>query len=86
MKDVNINISIPQEILLTLREKNDEFAINMKRWAALKLYEIKKLSVGQCAQLAEMNEEDFIVYLGENKISIFPYQNINELKEDVSHA
>ncbi len=86
MKNVNINISIPNEILLTLRESDNELALNMKRWAALKLFEEKKLSIGQSAELAEMTEEDFIRYLGSNKVSVFPYRNATELVEDMNNA
>lgn len=82
----NINISIPNEILLTLRETDSDLALNMKRWAALKLYEEKKLSIGQSAELAEMCEEDFINYLGSNKVTIFPYRSYNELAEDMKNA
>jgi predicted HTH domain antitoxin len=83
---ININIAIPQEILLTLREKEYDLALDMKRWTALKLYADKKLTIGQCAELAEMNEEDFIKYLGVNKISIFAFNNSEELKEDIGNA
>lgn len=86
MKNVNINISIPGEILLTLRESDKELAMDIKRWTALKLFEQKRLSIGQCAELAEMCEEDFIKYLGENKISIFPYNSKDELREDIANA
>jgi predicted HTH domain antitoxin len=83
---VNINIAVPQEILLTLREQEDDFALNMKRWTTLKLYANKKLTIGQCAEFAEMNEEDFIKYLGLNKISIFTFNDFEELKEDIKNA
>lgn len=73
----NINISIPNEILLSLRESDNELALNMKRWAALKLFDEKRLSIGQSAELAEMCEEDFIRYLGSNKVSVFPYRSHN---------
>ncbi len=86
MNKVNINVAVPQEILLTLREKEYDLALDMKRWTALKLYTDKKLTIGQCAELAEMNEEDFIRYLGENKISIFAFNNSEELKEDIRNA
>lgn len=86
MKNVNINISIPSEILLTLRESDKELALDMKRWTALKLFEEKRLSIGQCAELAEMNEEDFIKYLGSNKVSIFPYRSYKELGDDMDNA
>jgi predicted HTH domain antitoxin len=58
----------------------------MKRWSALKLYTNKKLTIGQCAELAEMNEEEFIKYLGLNQISIFTFNDFEELKEDIKNA
>lgn len=86
MKNVNINISIPSEIILTLRESEVQLALNMKRYTAIKLYQDRRLSVGQCAELAEMPEEDFIKLLGENKISIFDFSSAAELKEDLANA
>lgn len=86
MKNVNINLIVPNEVLLTLRESGSKLALDMKRWASLKLYSDRKLSIGQSAELAEMNEEDFIKYLGENSISIFDFENIEEIKEDLLNA
>jgi predicted HTH domain antitoxin len=86
MANININIAIPQEILLTLREKEFDLALDMKRWTSLKLYANKKLTIGQCAELAEMNEEDFLKYLGLNQISIFTFNNSEDLKEDLKNA
>lgn len=86
MKNITINISLPGEILLTLRESDKELALNMKRWTALKLFEEKRLSIGQCSELAEMSEEDFIKYLGTNKITVFPYSNREEIREDLNNA
>ena len=85
-KNININISIPSEILLTLRESDAELALDMKRWTALKLFDEKRLSIGQCAELAEMAEEDFIKFLSANKVSVFPYRNYKELGEDLNNA
>lgn len=68
LKNVNLNISVPSEILLTLRESDKQLALDMKRYTAIKLYQDKRLSIGQCAELAEMTEEDFIRLLGDNKI------------------
>ena len=86
MKNVNIKITVPGEILLTLRENDKQLALNMKKYPAVKLYQDKRLSVGQCAELAEMTEEDFIKLLGENKVSIFDFKNAAELKEDFANA
>ena len=68
---VSINVYVPEEILLSLRTEADEFASTLKAMAALKLFENVKLSIGQAAALADMDELDFIKFLGKNKISIF---------------
>lgn len=86
MKNVNINITIPGEILLTLRESDKQLALDMKRYTAIRLYQDKRLSVGQCAELAEMAEEDFIKLLGENKISIYDFSSEADLREDLANA
>ena len=81
---VNINVYVPEEILLSLRTEADEFASTMKVMAALKLYENGKLSIGQAAALAEMDEIDFIRFLGKNRISIFG--SVSDITEDFKNA
>lgn len=81
---ININVPVPEEILLSLRVENDELATQMKMMTALKLYENRKLSLGQSAVFAEMDEADFIKFLGRNRISIFG--SIPEIIEDYQNA
>ena len=79
-------IEFPEELLLSLRTDENEFIQEMKRTIAVKYYVNKKLSIGQSAELADMTEEDFIKYLGKENISIFRYDDINELSEDFNNA
>ncbi|HLV08617.1 MAG TPA: UPF0175 family protein [Halanaerobiales bacterium] len=79
-------IEFPEEVLLSLRTDENEFIDEMKKTMAIKYFANKKLSIGQSAELADMSEEDFIKLLGKEKISIFRYDNIEELKEDVNNA
>jgi len=58
-KITDLKISIPSEVLIALRETENQFTSNMKRYTALVLFQNRKLSVGQCAELANMTEEDF---------------------------
>ena len=44
MKNVNISVSIPSEILLTFKKSGKTLALDMKRWSASKLLEQKDLS------------------------------------------
>ena len=83
-KIVNISIPVPEEILLSLRVERDEFAAQMKALTALKLFESRKLSIGQAAALAEMCEVDFIRFLGQHKVSIFG--TASDIAEDYAHA
>lgn len=50
-----------------------------KRALALKYYKEQKLSLGQCAELPELNKEDFIKYLSKYDISIFKLESEDEL-------
>lgn len=83
---MNTKIQIPQEILLALRISIDDFIIDMKKTVAAKYYREKKLSLGQCAELAEMSEEAFINYLSSQQISIFNFESEEEILEDMKNA
>ena len=81
---VNINVLVPEEILLSLRVESDEFAAQMKTLTALKLCESRKLSIGQAASFAGMDEADFIKFLGRQKVSIFG--SGSDIAEDYANA
>ena len=81
---VNVNVPVPEEVLLSLRLEGKEFASQMKALTALKLCENHKLSIGQSAAFAEMDEVDFIKFLGQNKVSIFG--SVSDIKEDYQNA
>ena len=86
IKTTHLNFSIPSEIFLALRETENQFASNMKKFTALFLFQNQKLSIGQCAELANMTEEDFIYFLGENKTSIFEYLDEPTLREEIANG
>jgi len=86
MKTINVNLSVPSEIFLVLRESENQFVANMKKFTALFLFQNKKLSIGQCAELAEMTEEDFIYFLSENNVSIFEYHDDSSLREECTKS
>jgi predicted HTH domain antitoxin len=82
----NTNITLPQEIVLSLRESSEDIIKDMKMTVAVKYYKENKLSLGQCAELAEMSKEEFIQLLGSYRISIFNFENDTELLEDIKNA
>lgn len=54
-----------------INEKPAEFLKNMRTFAAVKFFELGKLSLGKAAQLAEMSKLDFIELLSKHGISVY---------------
>ncbi len=52
----------------------------------LDLYKNKKVSLGYCAKVAGMTNEEFIQYLGKNGISIFSFATEGEFVEELVNA
>ena len=77
-----ISIEIPESILIA--EKTDEvsFAKELRVLAAVKLYELGRLSSGRAAELAGMSRVEFLMNLGRYKV--FPFAS--ELNDLESHA
>jgi len=78
----HISIEIPESILIA--EKTDEisFAREVRVLAAVKLYEMGRLSSGRAAELAGMPRVEFLMNLGRYKV--FPLDS--ELNDLESHA
>ncbi len=70
-------IDIPEQILLA--EKTDEasFARELLTLAAVKLYELGRLSSGRAAELAGISRAEFLMSLG--RYNVFPFET--ELRE-----
>lgn len=65
-------IEVPEKILLA--EKTDEasFARELAILAAVKLYEMGRLSSGRAAELAGMSRVEFLLALG--RYQVFPFE------------
>lgn len=81
-----IAISIPDEVLFDTKMNKEEANRFARRAVALGYYTQSGVSIGYCAQIADMTEEEFIKYLGRNKISIFHYDNKEEFLEELNNA
>jgi predicted HTH domain antitoxin len=78
-----VTLDIPEKVLLA--EKTDEasFAREIRVLAAVKLYELGRLSSGRAAELAGVPRVEFLLSLGRYKV--FPFQaELNDLEQ--SHA
>ena len=79
-----MELTVAEDILLALNEKPAEFLKDMRIFAAIKFFEIGKLSLGKAAELAEMNKLDFIEVLSKHRISVYNYPP-EELQDDLNN-
>ncbi|MCP4695442.1 MAG: UPF0175 family protein [Gammaproteobacteria bacterium] len=80
-----IQLELPEEPLLSLKETPQEFAREIKLLAALKLFELGRLSSGRAAQLAGLSCVAFLLKLHDCKISPV-HMSREELRQDCANA
>jgi predicted HTH domain antitoxin len=78
-----ITIGIPDKVLLAEKTDAECFGREILLLAAVKLYEIRRLSSGRAAELADMSRVEFLLNL--NRFKVFPLSS--ELDElEAKHA
>lgn len=80
-----IILEIPEEILISLKETPTELSRDIRMLAAVKLYEMGKLSSGRAAQLAGIPRVSFLQSLSRYSVSMFELTH-EELKQDYENA
>ncbi len=80
-----IQIELPEEVLLSLKETPDELSREIRIAAAAKLYELGKLSSGRAAELAGLSRVGFLQILGRYRVSIFNI-TLEDIKQDMQNA
>ena len=80
-----VQLEIPEEVLISLKETPETIAREMQILAAVKLFELGKLSSGRAAQLAGMPRVQFLLLLGKYQVSPFSLTT-EELERDVQNA
>lgn len=78
-----LTIEYPEELLVSLKETKEELASELKIAAAVKLYELGRISSGKAAKLAGMDRISFLKILGKYKVSI---STIEEVEKDMKVA
>lgn len=77
---------IPDEVLYDIRMSPEDATAFARRMTALGLYEHGGVSLGWCAEIADMHIEDFMRFLGEHEVSIFRYDSEEEFLAEVTNA
>ena len=74
-----IIINVPEKILLAQKANEVDFAREMRVLAAIKLYELGRLSSGRAAELAGMSRVEFLLTL--ERYKVFPFESeLNDLE------
>ncbi|MBQ7071595.1 MAG: UPF0175 family protein [Ruminococcus sp.] len=81
-----ITVNIPDEVLFETK-MSPKLAEDYARLAvALRYYVQKGVSLSYCAKIAGTNNTDFLKLLGDNKISIFSFDDEAEFIEEMKNA
>ena len=81
-----VMINVPNEVLYDTNMSNEDATAFARQMVALGYYTRNKVSIGYCAEIAGLTEEEFMRFLGQNSIDIFQYENDDELLRDVANA
>ncbi len=80
-----IRLEVPDEALRNLDMDPATFARDVMTLAAVKLFELGRLSSGGAAQLANMERVEFLLALRQYRVS--PFQTtVEELRQDIANA
>ena len=82
----SITLDLPNEIMYDNHLTKNDATMMARKMLALGLYTQNNVSIGHCAKIAGLTEEEFIIFLGKYGISIFQFEDGDELLRDIENA
>lgn len=78
-----LTLKYPPEFENAVHLTKDELEAHIKLMAALKMFELGKISSGKAAEFAGMSRVDFLEACGRYKVSVFNY-SVDELEKELT--
>ncbi len=73
---VHMTLDMPEEVLAALRTDPETFARELRLAAAVKWYELRRISQERAAKIAGLSRTEFLAALGEFAVPPFQYTAI----------
>lgn len=81
-----VMINVPNAVLFDTHMNTDEATVFARKMVALGYYTQNNISLGYCAEIAGITEEEFMIFLGQNKVDIYGFDSDEELMRDIQYA
>ena len=78
---VHMTIDMPEEALAAFRVTSEDFARQLRVAAAVKWYELRRVSQERAAKIAGLSRAEFLAVLGQYGVSPFQYTADEALEE-----
>jgi predicted HTH domain antitoxin len=78
---LHMTIDMPEEVLASLRTDSENFTRQLRLAAAVKWYELRRVSQERAAKIAGLSRTEFLAALGQFGVSPFQYTAEEVLEE-----